>query len=55
MQMAARDGISLLESLEYLSPEYEAILEWVAFIVFEPVEAKPHIEKFYEVMKNVRV
>ena len=52
IQAAARDGVAILERLEYLSPEYEAILEWVAFFVFEPFEARAYVDQFYKGIKD---
>ena len=54
IQAAARDGVAILETLEYLSPEYNAILEWVAFFVFEPFEARAYVDQFYIEMKGIK-
>jgi hypothetical protein len=46
--------VAILETLEYLSPKYNAILEWVAFFVFEPFEARAYVDQFYTEIKGIK-
>lgn len=51
LKMAAIDGMALLEKLEPDSEDYEIVLQWVSFLVFEGEKVVHYVD---EALKNFR-
>lgn len=49
--MAAIDGMALLDSLEPESEDFEIVLQWVSFLVFEGEKVSQYID---EALTNFR-